>query len=106
MSATLIDGKAIALQIREEVRGKTAALLAERGIRPGLAFILVGEDPGSVAYVRSKGKACEEMGFYSVTDRLPADTPEERVLEMIREFNADRRGHGILVHRWSGAIAR
>jgi methylenetetrahydrofolate dehydrogenase (NADP+) / methenyltetrahydrofolate cyclohydrolase len=97
MAATLIDGKAIAATLKEEVRAETARLREERGIIPGLAFILVGENAASQVYVRSKGKACEEMGFRSVTERLPASTPEEELLSLIRRFNADPQIHGILV---------
>jgi methylenetetrahydrofolate dehydrogenase (NADP+) / methenyltetrahydrofolate cyclohydrolase len=97
MTARLIDGKAIAAEIREEARRTGEELLRERGIRPGLAFILVGEDPGSLSYVRSKGKACEELGFYSVTERLPASATEAEVLSLITRFNRDPLIHGILV---------
>ncbi len=97
MAATIIDGKKIADDIRQEVRRETDELKASSGILPGLAFILVGEDPASQAYVRMKGKACEEMGFYSVTEKLPADTTEEFLLRLIRRFNMDPRIHGILV---------
>jgi methylenetetrahydrofolate dehydrogenase (NADP+) / methenyltetrahydrofolate cyclohydrolase len=97
MAATLIDGKAIAASIREEVRKETAVLRASRGTVPGLAFILVGEDPASQSYVRMKGKACAEVGFYSVTEHLPADTPFSKLLALIEAFNTDPRIHGILV---------
>ena len=97
MAATLIDGKAIAASIRAEVKTETAALLTRQGIVPGLAFILVGDNPASQVYVRSKGKACEEMRFRSVTETLPASTTEEELLALIRRFNADPAIHGILV---------
>ena len=97
MAATLIDGKKIAEQIKQEVKAGTDKLKTERGITPGLAFILVGENPASEAYVRMKGKGCEEMGFYSITERLPANTPESQLLELIRRFNHDRLVHGILI---------
>lgn len=97
MSATIIDGKVIADQIREEVRQATSLLKRERGITPGLAFILVGEDPGSEVYVRSKGKACVEMGFYSVTERRSASATQKEILDLIGRFNADPSIHGILV---------
>jgi methylenetetrahydrofolate dehydrogenase (NADP+)/methenyltetrahydrofolate cyclohydrolase len=97
LAATLIDGKAIAAQIREEVRRRAAALKSARGITPGLAVVLVGDNPASQVYVRSKGKACETLGFHSVTERLRADTSEEEVLELIARLNADRAIHGILV---------
>ena len=97
MSATLIDGKAIAGQIKQEVRRDVDALKRERGITPGLAFILVGENPASQSYVRSKGKACEEMGFFSVTEKLPASVSQIELVDLIQRFNADSRIHGILV---------
>ena len=97
MSAQIIDGKAIAREIRDEIRTRTARLKKDRGVTPGLAFILVGENPGSQLYVSMKGKACEEVGFYSVTERMGADTKEAVLLAKIQEFNQDRRVHGILV---------
>jgi methylenetetrahydrofolate dehydrogenase (NADP+)/methenyltetrahydrofolate cyclohydrolase len=97
MAATILDGKAVASAIREEVRAETAALKRERGIVPGLAFILVGENPAAQVYVRSKGKACEETGFHSVTHRLPEETPEEALLSLVAQCNADPALHGILV---------
>jgi methylenetetrahydrofolate dehydrogenase (NADP+)/methenyltetrahydrofolate cyclohydrolase len=95
--AKLIDGKAIAADIKREVRLETDKLKTSRGITPGLAFILVGDNPASQSYVAMKGKGCEEMGFHSVTERLPADTPEPRLLDLIRRFNQDPLIHGILV---------
>lgn len=97
MSAAIIDGRVISQQIKDEVKRGAELLRKERGIIPGLAVILVGDDPGSVSYVRSKGKACAEMGFHSVTERLPSSASEATVLEMIDRFNKDPRIHGILV---------
>jgi len=97
MSAEIIDGKAIAARIKAEVKDQTDALRRERGIRPGLAFILVGEDPASQSYVRSKGKACEELGFHSITEKLPASTTQDELLALIGRFNLDPSVHGILV---------
>jgi len=97
MAATLLDGKAVAAAIREEVRAETVALQRQCGIVPGLAFILVGENPASQVYVRSKGKACEEAGFHSVTHRLRAEASEEELLSLIARCNADSNLHGILV---------
>src|SRR5512146_1083224 len=97
MTATIIDGKAIAGQIKSEIKQAAAILKQERGIVPGLAFILVGDDPASQAYVHSKGKACEEMGFYSVTEGRPATATQEDLLALIRIFNKDTRVHGVLV---------
>jgi methylenetetrahydrofolate dehydrogenase (NADP+)/methenyltetrahydrofolate cyclohydrolase len=97
MAATIIDGKAVSAAIKAEVREQSESLKRERGITPGLAFILVGENPGSQSYVRSKGKACVEMGFYSVTERLPATTSQDELLGLISRFNSDPAIHGILV---------
>jgi methylenetetrahydrofolate dehydrogenase (NADP+)/methenyltetrahydrofolate cyclohydrolase len=97
MSAQIIDGKKIAESIRLEIKEATQRLKAEKGIVPGLAFILVGENPASQAYVGMKGKACEEVGFYSITERMPAETPEEALLQKVRAFNNDPRIHGLLV---------
>jgi methylenetetrahydrofolate dehydrogenase (NADP+)/methenyltetrahydrofolate cyclohydrolase len=97
MSATTIDGKAIAGQIKAEVKQGAQQLKGERGITPGLAFILVGEDSASEVYVRSKGKACEEMGFYSITEKLPAETSQPHLLDLIGKFNRGPKIHGILV---------
>jgi methylenetetrahydrofolate dehydrogenase (NADP+)/methenyltetrahydrofolate cyclohydrolase len=96
MSAILIDGKAISASIREEIREETARL-AERGIRPGLVVILVGDDAASQVYVRNKAKACEELGFHSEVVRLPAETGQEELLSVIERYNADPAFHGILV---------
>jgi methylenetetrahydrofolate dehydrogenase (NADP+)/methenyltetrahydrofolate cyclohydrolase len=96
VSARLLDGvvmgKAIRAEVGEEVRGFLA-----RGIKPGLAVVLVGEDPASQVYVRSKGKACEEAGMHSVTIRLPATTSQEELLATIDRLNADPAIHGMLV---------
>ncbi|MEK6754694.1 MAG: tetrahydrofolate dehydrogenase/cyclohydrolase catalytic domain-containing protein, partial [Bacteroidota bacterium] len=97
MPAQIIDGKKIAEDIRREVKEEAARLKASSGITPGLAFILVGENPASESYVRMKGKACEEVGFYSVTERMTAETSEEVLLQKVREFNQDPRIHGLLV---------
>jgi methylenetetrahydrofolate dehydrogenase (NADP+)/methenyltetrahydrofolate cyclohydrolase len=97
MPAKIIDGKAIAAQIREEVRQGTVKLKAEKGFVPGLAFILVGENPASQVYVKMKGKACEEAGFYSVTERMPATVSEKDLLAKVAQFNSDPNIHGLLV---------
>jgi methylenetetrahydrofolate dehydrogenase (NADP+)/methenyltetrahydrofolate cyclohydrolase len=96
MSAIIIDGKAVARDIRKEIHEK-AASLAERGIVPGLAVILVGEDPASVSYVTAKEKACEENGLASFERRLPATTSQEELLSVVGAFHADPAVHGILV---------
>jgi len=95
-SAQIIDGKAIARAIREEIKAEVDAL-RKRGAVPGLAVILVGEDPASQVYVRQKGKACEQAGIYSITENLPADIAEAELLEKIAEFNANPRYHVILI---------
>lgn len=97
MSAQIIDGKKIAQEIKDEVRELTTKLKSDRGITPGLAFILIGENPASEAYVKMKGKGCQEVGFYSVTERLPQKTSEAELLTLIDRFNFDVRIHGILV---------
>lgn len=97
MSARIIDGKRLAEDIKAEVKQGADRLKQTRGVVPGLAFILVGESPASQVYVRSKGRACDEMGFYSVTERLPAETTQESLLGLISQFNNDARVHGILV---------
>lgn len=96
MSARLLDGKAIAATIRDEVRDRTTAL-ARRGVVPGLAVVLVGDDPPSQMYVRSKGAACREAGMHSETILLPTDTPSAELLAVIDRLNADAAIHGILV---------
>lgn len=96
MSARLIDGKAIGQTIRAEVAEAVAAL-APRGIVPGLAVVLVGEDPASQVYVRSKGRACREAGMHSETVRLPAETTQAELLAVIDRLNADPAIHGMLV---------
>ena len=96
MTARVLDGTAIAQTIRTEVAAQVAKLSAQ-GQKPGLAAVLVGEDPASAVYVRSKGKACEEAGMHSVTLRLPANTNEAELLETVDRLNADQQIHGILV---------
>lgn len=96
MTARVLDGKVLARQIRDEVTVEAKELIA-RGIQPGLAVVLVGEDPASQVYVRSKGKACEEAGMHSETIRLPVETPEAELLAVIDRLNADPKIHGMLV---------
>ena len=97
MSAKIIDGKALALNLRAEIASGVAALKAEKGIVPGLAVILVGENPASVSYVTAKEKACAEAGMLSREIRMAADIEERELLEKIAELNADPAIHGILV---------
>lgn len=96
MAATIIDGKALAEDIRTALAGRVAAL-KERGVVPGLAVILVGEDPASVSYVSAKEKACDEAGMKSFERRLPAEASEDELIALVRAFNDDPAVHGILV---------
>ena len=96
MTARIIDGKAIAQEVRAEWKVRADALKA-RGISPGLAVIIVGEDPASKVYVGNKVKACAELGLYSEHFALPADTSEAALLAKIAELNADPKIHGLLV---------
>ena len=95
--ASIIDGNKIAQDIRNEVRQSAIVLKEQKGIIPGLAVVLVGEDPASQVYVGRKVKACVEVGFLSREYKLPADTSEARMLEIITELNQDQLIHGILV---------
>jgi methylenetetrahydrofolate dehydrogenase (NADP+)/methenyltetrahydrofolate cyclohydrolase len=97
MSATIIDGKAIGAEIREGVKREVEELKARLGRVPGLATVLVGDNPASAAYVRMKGQACTEAGIYSVKPTLPADATQEQVEGLVRELNADPSINGILV---------
>ena len=96
MTATIIDGKAIAQEIRAEVRQSVLKLRAV-GVEPGLAVVLVGDDPGSISYVRGKTEGASELGMRSETVRLDASTSQEALLGLIAELNADSRWHGVLV---------
>lgn len=95
--ATIIDGKRISSEIRAELTQKTNAFQAEHGIVPGLAVIIVGNDPASCVYVRNKHRACAEVGFYSEVHELPADATQEQVIAMIDKLNDQDEIHGILV---------
>ena len=97
MNATLIDGKKLAAETRAEIARGVAALKADTGVTPGLAVILVGENPASISYVTAKEKACAEAGMYSREIRLPSDTPEDKVVEIVQALNTDPAIHGILV---------
>jgi len=96
MSAIILDGKALGLKIRENVKAR-AEVLKKRGITPCLAVILLGEDPASLSYVKSKEKALKEAGMESRDIRLPAGTDEAELLSIIAQMNRDRTVHGILV---------
>jgi len=96
LPAELIDGNAIARSIRDEVTLDVAKLVA-RGIQPGLAVVLVGDDPASEVYVRNKGRACDEAGMHSVTINMPATTTQQELLAQVKRLNDDPAIHGILV---------
>lgn len=96
MPANILDGKAISASIREDI-AKEVEILKGKGVTPGLAVILVGDDQASHTYVRNKEKACEQLGMYSELIKLPASVKEEELLGRLRELNADPRINGILV---------
>ncbi len=95
-SPRILDGKSIAAAVLEECRAEAAELIA-KGITPGLAVVLVGEDPASKVYVGSKVRTCGELGFHSLKIELPASTSQEELLKVVRDLNADPAIHGILV---------
>ena len=95
--AQVIDGKAFAAKLRGKVAAEVARLKADHGVTPGLAVVLVGEDPASSVYVRSKGKQTVEAGMQSFEHKLPAETSEEELLALVQKLNADPEVHGILV---------
>ena len=95
--ARILDGAALAKEVREEVAAGVLEMRQKRDVTPGLAAVLVGGDPASAIYVRNKGRACEEVGMFSQTFHLPGDTSQERLLDLIAQLNADPRFHGILV---------
>jgi methylenetetrahydrofolate dehydrogenase (NADP+)/methenyltetrahydrofolate cyclohydrolase len=96
MPAKIISGKDVSGLIREELKARTTRL-KEKGVVPGLAVVLVGEDPASVSYVTAKAKAAEELGLFETTIRLPAESSEEEILKMVDELNRDKRYDGFLV---------
>ena len=97
MTARLLEGKVFAAKLKEEAGKKAQELKAKYGITPGLAVIIVGENPASQVYVRNKHKACTELGFYSEGVELPATTTREELLAEIQRLNNDKKIHGILV---------
>jgi methylenetetrahydrofolate dehydrogenase (NADP+)/methenyltetrahydrofolate cyclohydrolase len=97
MTAQIISGKEIAAAIRAELAAAIARFKAARGFAPGLATILVGDDPGSVSYVAGKNRTCVELGMNSFQRHLPADVPQAELIALVRAFNADDAVHGILV---------
>ena len=96
MSAKIIDGRAISEKLRERIKSETQELLAG-GITPGLAVVIVGDDPASRTYVNNKKKACAQVGFYSEEHALPRETTQEELIALVRELNARSDIHGILV---------
>ena len=96
MSAKIIDGRAISEKLRERIKSETQELLAG-GITPGLAVVIVGDDPASRTYVNNKKKACAQVGFYSEEHALPKETTQEELIALVRELNARSDIHGILV---------
>ncbi len=96
MSGKIIDGKAVSAALREQIKAQ-AQELAAKGIVPGLAVVIVGEDPASQVYVRNKEKACAEVGFYSEKYALPEQTTQQELLELVERLNQDPKIHGILV---------
>ena len=95
--AKIIDGKAISAQIRRELAEETKKFAEESGFLPGLAVVIVGEDPASQVYVRNKRRACEEIGFYSEAYELPESTTQEELETLVERLNEDPKIHGILV---------
>lgn len=95
--ANIIDGKAISVAVRAEITADTAAFIKETGVTPGLAVVIVGNDPASQVYVRNKRKACTEVGFYSEAYELPEETTQEALEALVDKLNADPKIHGILV---------
>jgi methylenetetrahydrofolate dehydrogenase (NADP+)/methenyltetrahydrofolate cyclohydrolase len=96
MSAQIIDGKLVSKQVREGLKDRIAAL-KERGVTPGLAAVLVGDDPASDTYVRSKARACDKLGLYSEVIRKPASLTQDELLQIVRSLNENPKIHGILV---------
>ncbi len=95
--ANIIDGKAISVAVRAEIKEHTQTLIAETGVTPGLAVVIVGTDPASQVYVRNKRRACEEVGFYSEAYELPESTTQEELEALVDKLNADEKIDGILV---------
>lgn len=95
--AKIIDGKQTAADIRREIAAEVETIKAKAGRAPGLAVILVGDDPASQVYVRNKAKDCEETGIYSVVERLPAETTEEELIALVKKLNGDELIDGIIV---------
>lgn len=95
--AKIIDGKAVSAEVRAEIRAETENFTRASGITPGLAVIIVGNNPASLVYVRNKKRACGEVGFFSTVIEMPEETTESELLDKIAELNSDEKIHGILV---------
>lgn len=95
--AKIIDGKAVSAEVRAEIKAETEKFISESGITPGLAVIIVGNNPASQVYVRNKKRACGEVGFFSTVIEMPEETTESELLDKIAELNTDEKIHGILV---------
>src|SRR5687767_8300380 len=96
MTAVVLDGAAMAREVFEELK-RRVAVLARRGVTPGLATVVVGDNAASRVYIRNKVKACAEVGLHAEVHELPADSSENAVLEKVRELNASRAIHGMIV---------
>jgi methylenetetrahydrofolate dehydrogenase (NADP+)/methenyltetrahydrofolate cyclohydrolase len=97
MSAALLDGKQLAQTMQAEIAARAAAFTQATGVRPGLATVLVGDDPASHTYVKNKRRACQKVGIDSLHHELPAATSQQELLDLLRRLNADPKVHGILV---------
>lgn len=95
--AEILDGKKVSQKVKDALKGETKAFFEKYGIRPGLAVVIVGDDPASRVYVNSKKKACEEIGYYSEEHALSKDTTESELLSLVEKLNGDGKIHGILV---------
>ena len=95
--AKILDGQALAKEVRGEVAAGVAEMVGNHQVTPGLAAVLVGDDPASAVYVRNKRRACDEVGMFSDTFALPASTSQDELLELVDGLNRDPRFHGILV---------
>ncbi len=95
--AEILDGKKVSQKVKDALKEETKAFFEKYGIRPGLAVVIVGDDPASRVYVNSKKKACEEIGYYSEEHALPKDTTESELLSLVEKLNGDGKIHGILV---------
>lgn len=95
--AKILDGKAVSQKVKNALKGETEKFVSEHGIKPGLAVVIVGDDPASRVYVNSKKKACAEIGYYSEEHALPESTTESELLSLVEKLNNDDKIHGILV---------